>query len=108
MQSYPKNNYCLSYEGKEKADVLNKYVCSITNLVDENKTLPDCDDRGGNVLDNAVLSFKYFLRNRSRLRISFRIFESNHMLSLHLIVTSRLGIHSFKVENSFFFADHNS
>jgi hypothetical protein len=25
----PKNNYCLSYEGKEKADVLNKYFCSI-------------------------------------------------------------------------------
>jgi hypothetical protein len=40
----PKNNYCLSYEGKEKADVLNKYFCSITNLVDENKTLPDFDD----------------------------------------------------------------
>jgi hypothetical protein len=34
----PKNDYCLSYEGKEKADVLNKYFCSITNLVDENKT----------------------------------------------------------------------
>ena len=47
----PKNNYCLSYEGKEKADVLNKYFCSITNLVDENKTLPDFDDRGGNVLE---------------------------------------------------------
>ena len=41
----PKNNYCLSYEGKEKADVLNKYFCSITNLVDENKSLPDFDDR---------------------------------------------------------------
>jgi hypothetical protein len=40
----------LSYEGKEKADVLNKYFCWITNLVDENKTLPDFDDRGGNVL----------------------------------------------------------
>ena len=48
----PKNNYCLSYEGKEKADVLNKYFCSITNLVDENKTLPDFDDRGGNVLEH--------------------------------------------------------
>ena len=47
----PKNNYCLSYEGKEKADVLNKYFCSITNLVDENQTLPDFDDRGGNVLE---------------------------------------------------------
>ena len=41
-----KNNYCLSYEGKEKADVLNQYFCSITNLVDENKTLPDFDERG--------------------------------------------------------------
>ena len=40
----PKNNYCLSYEGTEKADVLNKYFCSITNLVNENKTLPDFDD----------------------------------------------------------------
>jgi hypothetical protein len=47
----PKNRYCLSYEGKENADVLNKYFCSITNLVDENKTLPDFDDRGGNVLE---------------------------------------------------------
>ena len=42
----------MSYEGKEKADVLNKYFCSITNLVDENKTLPDFDDRRGNVLEN--------------------------------------------------------
>ena len=42
----------MSYEGKEKADVLNKYFCSITNLVDKNKTLPDFDDRGGNVLEN--------------------------------------------------------
>ena len=48
----PKHNYCLSYEGKEKAGVLNKYSFSITNLVDENKTLSDFDDRGGNVLDN--------------------------------------------------------
>jgi hypothetical protein len=47
-----KNNYCLSYEGKEKADVLNNYFCSIINLVDENKTLPEFDDRGGNVLEN--------------------------------------------------------
>ena len=42
----------MSYEGKEKADVLNKYFCSITNLVDESKTLPDFDDRRGNVLEN--------------------------------------------------------
>ena len=47
-----KNNYCLSYEGKEKADVLNNYFCSIINLVDEHKTLPEFDDRGGNVLEN--------------------------------------------------------
>jgi hypothetical protein len=37
---------------KVKADVLNKYFCSITNLVDENKTLPDFDDRGSKVLEN--------------------------------------------------------
>jgi hypothetical protein len=48
----PKNKHCLSYEGKENADALNKYFCSITNLVDENKTLPEFDDRGGNVLEN--------------------------------------------------------
>ena len=40
----PKNNYCLSCEGKEKADVLNIFF-SITNLVDEKKILPDFDDR---------------------------------------------------------------
>jgi hypothetical protein len=34
----------------------------------------------------------------SRLRISLRIFESNHILSLHLIITSRLGIHSSDTE----------
>ena len=50
--SRPQNNYCISYEDKEKADVLNKYFCSITKLVDENKTLPDFDDRGGNVPEN--------------------------------------------------------
>ena len=32
--------------------VLNKYFCSTTNLVDENKTLPDFDDRWGSVLEN--------------------------------------------------------
>ena len=32
------------------------------------------------------------------LRISLQIFESNHILSLHLIVTSRLGIHSSDTE----------
>jgi hypothetical protein len=31
--------------------LLHKYFCSITNLVYENKTLPDFDDRGGKVLD---------------------------------------------------------
>ena len=50
--SRPQNNYCISYEDKEKADDLNKYFCSITKLVDENKTLPDFDDRGGNVPEN--------------------------------------------------------
>jgi hypothetical protein len=44
----------LSYEGKEKADVLNKYFCSITNLVDENKLLPDFDDKGGNIINNII------------------------------------------------------
>ena len=44
----------MSYEGKEKADVLNKYFCSITNLVDENKLLPDFDDKGGNIINNII------------------------------------------------------
>jgi hypothetical protein len=48
----PKNNDCLSYEGKDKADVLNKYFCSITNLVDENKTLPDS-------ISFTIYSFKF-------------------------------------------------
>ena len=47
--SDPQNNFKLSYESIEKAEILNKYVCSISNLNDENKVLPDFDCRCLNV-----------------------------------------------------------
>jgi hypothetical protein len=37
--SDPQNNFKLSYESIEKAEILNKYVCSISNLNDENKCM---------------------------------------------------------------------
>ena len=40
------------YESIEKAEILNKYFCSISNLKDENKVLPDFDCRCLNVLSD--------------------------------------------------------
>lgn len=51
----PSDNDNLLYEGREKADLLNRYFCSITNLDDNNKVLPEFDDRGINVLSNIVV-----------------------------------------------------
>jgi hypothetical protein len=42
----------LSYESIEKAEILNKYFSSISNLNDENKILPDFDCRCLNVLSD--------------------------------------------------------
>ena len=50
--SDPDNDYKLSYESIEKAEVLNKYCSSISNLSDENKVLPDFDCRCLNVLSD--------------------------------------------------------
>ena len=38
--SDPQNDFKLSYESIEKAEILDKYFCSISNLKDENKVLP--------------------------------------------------------------------
>jgi hypothetical protein len=43
--SDPQNDFKLSYESIEKAEILNKYCSSISNLSDENKVLPDFDCR---------------------------------------------------------------
>jgi hypothetical protein len=46
------NDFKLSYESIEKAEILNKYFCSISNLNDENKVLPDFDCRYLDVLSD--------------------------------------------------------
>jgi hypothetical protein len=46
----------LSYEGVEKCEILNKYVCSITDLEDDGIDTPDFDDRGCNTLTTIAVS----------------------------------------------------
>jgi hypothetical protein len=48
--SDPQNDFKLSYESIEKAEILNIYFSSISNLNDENKVLLDFDSRCLNVL----------------------------------------------------------
>jgi hypothetical protein len=55
MNIDPQNDYKLSYESIEKAEILNKYFCSISNLNDENKVLPDFDCRCLDVLSDIVI-----------------------------------------------------
>ena len=50
--SDPQNDFKLSYESIEKAEILNKYFSSISNSNDENKVLPDFDCRCLNVLSD--------------------------------------------------------
>ena len=50
--SDPDNDFKLSYESIEKAEILNKYCSSISYLSDENKVLPDFDCRCLNVLSD--------------------------------------------------------
>ena len=50
--SDPQNDFKLSYESIEKAEIFNKYFCSISNLKDEIKVLPDFDCRCLNVLSD--------------------------------------------------------
>ena len=45
----------LVYDNKEKCDTLNKYFCSVTNLVDDDKNLPDFDDRGRETLCEIII-----------------------------------------------------
>lgn len=39
------HNFNLAYEGTEKSEISNKYFCSISNINDANKDLPEFDDR---------------------------------------------------------------
>ena len=50
--SDPQNNFKISYESIEKAEILNKYFCSISSLNNENKVLPDLDCRCLNVVSD--------------------------------------------------------
>jgi hypothetical protein len=50
------NNLSLSYDCFEKADILNRNVCSISDLNDSNKDLPPFEVRCKNVLSHTVVS----------------------------------------------------
>jgi hypothetical protein len=38
-----------------KSSILNKYFCSVTYLENENKNLPDFDERGSETLGNIIV-----------------------------------------------------
>ncbi|VDI83637.1 Hypothetical predicted protein [Mytilus galloprovincialis] len=46
----------LAYEGTEKSEILNKYFCSISNIDDANKDLPEFDDRCHDFLSQIIVS----------------------------------------------------
>ncbi|CAC5363660.1 unnamed protein product [Mytilus coruscus] len=52
----PDQNFNLAYEGTEKSEILNKYFCSISNLDDANKDLPEFDDRCHDFLSQIIVS----------------------------------------------------
>ncbi|CAC5379465.1 unnamed protein product [Mytilus coruscus] len=52
----PDQNFNLAYEGTEKSEILNKYFCSISNLDDANKDLPEFDDRCRDFLSQIIVS----------------------------------------------------
>ena len=51
----PWNNMNLVYENEEKCYILNKYFCSVTRLENENKHLPNLDERGSETLGNFIV-----------------------------------------------------
>ena len=51
----PWNNMNLVYENEEKCNILNKYFCSVTRLENENKHLPNLDERGSETLGNFIV-----------------------------------------------------
>ena len=55
------NNLSLSYDCFEKADILNRNVCSISDLNDSNKDLLPFEVRCKNVLSHIVVSEQYIL-----------------------------------------------
>ncbi|CAG2188973.1 unnamed protein product [Mytilus edulis] len=52
----PDHNFNLAYEGTEKSEILNKYFCSISNINDANKDLPEFDDRCHDFLSQIIVS----------------------------------------------------
>lgn len=51
----PNNDYNLSYEAIEKSEILNKYFCSISNLENVGKDLPEFNNRCQNFLSQIVV-----------------------------------------------------
>ncbi len=51
----PNNDYNLSYEAIEKSEILNKYFCSISNLENDGKDLPEFNNRCQNFLSQIVV-----------------------------------------------------
>ncbi|CAG2217268.1 unnamed protein product [Mytilus edulis] len=51
----PDHNFNLAYEGTEKSEILNKYFCSISNINDANKDLPEFDDRCHDFLSQIIV-----------------------------------------------------
>lgn len=52
----PGNNNNFVYGSNEKADILNKYFCSIATVDDDNKELPNFDDRYTNVISEVTVT----------------------------------------------------
>ncbi|XP_063446981.1 uncharacterized protein LOC134726505 [Mytilus trossulus] len=52
----PDHNFNLAYEGTEKSEILNKYFCSISNIDDAQKDLPEFDDRCHEFLSQIIVS----------------------------------------------------
>jgi hypothetical protein len=51
----PFNNFNLAYDATQKSNVLNKNVCSITKLNDDDAVLPDFHDRCENILSQVIV-----------------------------------------------------
>ncbi|CAG2233177.1 unnamed protein product [Mytilus edulis] len=66
----PDHNFNLAYEGTEKSEILNKYFCSISNINDANKDLPEFDDR---LLLKLILLFTVQINTSSEWNMVFKI-----------------------------------
>ncbi|CAC5363659.1 unnamed protein product [Mytilus coruscus] len=94
----PDQNFNLAYEGTEKSEILNKYFCSISNLDDANKDLPEFDDRCHDFLSQIIVSEQDVLDIVSTLDANKAVgpdIVSNRML---LAVRNEISKPLYKVE----------